>query len=320
MAEKNRKLFILNSLLTYKSIIDNVFKDEYTVIADEELNSANANDVVAFIPTTNSQSVSLEDLPNLRVVCSSGTGYEHINVELARSRGIQVGYYPRAFAIETAEFAMTLLLAVTRRLLQGVAVKRSLPDHLSSLHASFSTLHSVPIAGTKLGILGMGSVGFEIAKRARGFDMSVLYHNRKRRADECDVAAVYYSELDDMLPECDFLVLAARASNDTQVLIGKEQLTRMKHSCILVNIARASLIDQDALVTALREKKLGGAGLDVTHPFVLPADHQLMCLENVLVTPHMAWAGRKGIDENLQVLVDNVRAGIEGRPLPYPVP
>ena len=320
MAEKNKKLYILNSLGTVKSIIDNAFKEDYTVISDEELDSTNANDVVAYIPTTNKQSVSIEELPNLRVVCSSGTGYEHIGVELARSRGIQVGYYPRAFAVETAEFAMTLLLAVTRRLIQGVAIKRGLPHHLSSLSASFSTLHSVPIAGTKLGILGMGSVGFEIAKRAKGFDMSILYHNRKRRTDECDVDAVYYSELDKMLPECDFLVLAARASSDPQVLIGKEQLIRMKHSCILINIARASLIDQDALVTALREKRLGGAGLDVTHPFVLPADHQLMCMENVLVTPHMAWAGRKGIDENLQVLLDNVRAGIEGRQLPYPVP
>lgn len=316
MAEKSKKLYILNSTETDKAIVDNAFREEYTVITEKELNSNNANDVVAYIPSVGKQSVSLEELPNLRVMCSNGTGYEHVNVELARSRGVQVGYYPRAFAVETAEFAMTLLLAVTRKLIQGVAVKRSLPLSLSS----FSNLHSVPIAGSKLGILGMGSVGFEIAKRARGFDMSILYHNRKRRADECDVEAVYYSELDNMLPECDFFVLAARASSDTQVLIGKEQLTRMKHSCILINIARASLIDQDALVTALREKRLGGAGLDVTHPFVLPADHELMCMENVLVTPHMAWAGRKGIDENIQVLLDNVRAGIEGKPLPYPVP
>ena len=303
--------------------LNKLFGGEYTVISENELTSSNAANVVALIPIVSGAARSFESyvemFPNLRVVCSNGTGYEHINLALTSSKGIQVGYYPRAFAVETAEFAFTLLLAVARKLVQALALKRNLKASLSRLDDCIQKCTSVPLAGSKLGIVGMGSVGFEIAKRARAFDMSVLYHNRSRRPDESQVGALYYSDLNAMLPECDFLVLAVRVGCDTQHMIGKQQLESMKHSCIVINIARASVIDQEALITALKEHKLGGAGLDVTYPYVLPEDHALLNMENVLLTPHVAWAGERGIRENCQVLVDNIRAGIEGKPLPYPV-
>ena len=322
MAEKASEQLILADGVI-KTELNELFGRGYTVISENELSSSNAANIVAFIPivsgATRSFEASVEMFPNLRVVCSNGTGYEHINVALARSKGIQVGYYPHAFAVETAEFALTLLLAVSRKLMQAVAIKRNLKECMSRIDDCIQKCISVPIAGSKLGIVGMGSVGFEIAKRARGFDMSVLYHNRNRRADELEVGAVYYSDLNAMLPECDFLVLAVRVSSDTQHMIGKEQLDKMKRSCVVINIARASVIDQEALITALKEQRLGGAGLDVTDSYVLPENHPLLSMDNVLVTPHIAWAGERGIRDNNQVLVDNIKAGIEGKPLSYPV-
>ena len=323
MAEiASTKKLILNCFVNSIKF-NEMFGGDYTVISENELNNSNAADVVGFIPVvsgaTRSFEAYLEMLPNLRVVCANGTGYNHINVSLARSKGIQVGYYPRAFAAETAEFAFTLLLAVSRKLVQALALKKNLKECLSRMDECVNKCISVPIVGSKIGIVGMGNVGFEVAKRARGFGMSVLYHNRKKRADELEVGALYYSDLNTMLPECDFLVLAVRVGSDTEHMIGKPQLDKMKHSCVVINIARASVIDQEALITALKEHRLGGAGLDVTYPHVLREDHPLLTMDNVLVTPHVAWASERGIRENDQVMVANFRAGIEGKPLPYPV-
>ena len=324
MAQEISKRLILNMLkidFKLKELLD----DKYTEIQLNELTDSNAVDVIAVIARGSMRNIQdkhsldelIETLPNLRVVALPGTGYEHINLKLTKSKGILVGNCPHSFSKETADFALTLLLAVTRKLIPAVSLNNKSGG--STYTSIFDKFLSVPIAGSKLGIVGMGSVGFEVAKRARGFDMSVLYHNRKKRADESEVGAEYFPLLKHMLPLCDFLVLAVRASEETHLLIGKEELAQLKPTCILINIARSSVIDQDALVTALKEGRLGGAGLDTTEPRDLPSDHDLLKMENVIATPHIAWAGVRGVRQACQDVADNLRAGIEGKPLPYPV-
>ncbi|MCA9245767.1 MAG: D-glycerate dehydrogenase [Planctomycetales bacterium] len=250
----------------------------------------------------------LARLSNLRVISNHGVGVDHIDVEAARRRGIPVGNTPAILDAAVADMAMALLLAAARRLAEGDRFART----SGATEFDPSALHGRDVHGATLGIVGLGNIGYQIARRARGFDMRIVYHNRNRReAVERELAAEYLS-LDDLLATADFLVLICPLSDSTRGLIGRRELAQMKPTATLVNIARGGVVDTGALTAALQERSIYAAALDVTDPEPLPADHPLLALDNVTLTPHLGSATVETRRRMAELAVDNLLAGLAG--------
>jgi glyoxylate reductase len=224
--------------------------------------------------------------PRLRVVANYAVGYDNVDVPACTRRGVVVCNTPGVLAETTADLVWALLLAAARRVVEGAElVKRGEWPPWSPLWLLGRDVHH-----RTLGIVGLGQIGREVAKRARGFDMRVLYHSRTRRPELEDGDRLRFAELDALLAESDFVSVNVSLSDETRHLIGRPQLARMKPSAYLVNAARGPIVDQDALYEACRDGAIAGAALDVTDPEPLPSDHPLLTLPNVTVLPHVGSA------------------------------
>ncbi|MFO0881755.1 MAG: D-glycerate dehydrogenase [Gemmataceae bacterium] len=253
----------------------------------------------------------LERLPRVRVISNFGVGVDHIDMRAASSRGIPVGNTPGILDGATADMAFALLLAAGRRLVEGDRYARG-PNFL---HYDPSYMLGREIHGTTLGILGMGRIGEQIARRGRGFDMTVLYHNRQHRPDaEARVGARYVSQME-LLEESDYVVVSVPLTAQTRHLIGRAELALMKPTAVLVNVARGPVVDTAALTEALKNRQIYAAGLDVTDPEPLPRDHPLLALDNVTIAPHLGSATDQTRLRMAELSIENLLAGLEGRPL-----
>nr|XP_046274281.1 probable 2-ketogluconate reductase isoform X2 [Scatophagus argus]XP_046274282.1 probable 2-ketogluconate reductase isoform X2 [Scatophagus argus]XP_046274283.1 probable 2-ketogluconate reductase isoform X2 [Scatophagus argus] len=255
-------------------------------------------------------------LPSLKVVANGGVGIDHLDVPYITSLGVKVTNTPGVVSDATADIALGLLLASARKIVEGhqIAVDPKttcMPENLMG----------VEVTGSTLGIIGMGHIGYKIAQRAKGFDMKILYHNRSRRSaeDERAVGASYCENVDDLLKESDFVMLAVNLTPETTGLISHRELTLMKPTATLVNISRGLVVDQDALVKALRSGTICAAALDVTHPEPLPRDHPLLHLPNVLITPHVGTNTRATIRRMAQRMAENALAAVRGQVIPNEV-
>ncbi|KAM8854776.1 putative 2-ketogluconate reductase [Spinachia spinachia] len=255
-------------------------------------------------------------LPSLKVVASGGVGIDHLDVPFINSLGVKVANTPGVVSNASADLAMGLLLASARKVLEGHQI--AVDPKTVNLPQS---LMGVEVTGSTLGIVGMGEIGYKIAQRSKGFEMNILYHNRTKRcvADEQAVGASYCQSLDDLLRRSDFVVIAVKLTSDTTRLIGHTELSLMKPTATLVNISRGQVVDQDALVEALRSGGIRAAALDVTHPEPLPRDHPLLGLPNVLITPHIGINTYDTARRIVQRMVTNAVAAVRGRPLPNEV-
>jgi hydroxypyruvate reductase len=237
-------------------------------------------------------------LPKLEAIFSFGVGYDSIAVDAARDRGIVVTNTPEVLDDCVADTAMALTLDVMRRYSEADRFLRAgqWPKGKFPLASK--------IGNKKIGIVGLGNIGEAIAKRATAFDMQVLYHNRKPKAG---VAYQYYADLDAMITDCDVLVLAVPGGKSTEGLIDAKRLGLLGSKGFLVNIARGSVVDQAALIDALREGRIAGAGLDVyeDEPNVPQA---LIEMDNVVLLPHLA----SGTHETRQAMGDLVWSNIQG--------
>jgi glyoxylate reductase len=257
----------------------------------------------------------LERLPRLKVISNFGVGVDHIDLAAARRRGIPVGNTPHILDGATADMTFALLLAAARNLVIGERYARS----AAFTHYDPSILLGAEVHGATIGIVGMGNIGRQVARRALGFDMTVLYHNRRRNEQaEAELGATY-ATLPELLRRSDFVTLNVPLSAETRGIIGREQLRMMKPTAILVNAARGGVIDHDALVDALREGWIAGAALDVTEPEPLPRDHPLLHMDSAIVAPHLGSATRQTRRAMAQLTVDNLKAGLAGQPLPSPI-
>jgi glyoxylate reductase len=257
----------------------------------------------------------LNRAPNVRVISNFGVGVDHIDLAAAAERGIPVGYTPDMLNGATADMTFALLLAAARNVIIGDRHARS----SKFTHYDPSIMLGTEIHGATIGIVGMGKIGKEVARRARGFNMRILYHNRRRDEQaESQVGATYCS-LETLLSESDFVALNCPLTPDTRHLIGADQLRLMKPTAILVNTARGGVIDHEALLSALREGEIALAAADVTEPEPLPRDHPLLQLDNFVVTPHLGSATHQTRDAMGRRSVENLLAGLEGRPLPTQV-
>ncbi len=257
----------------------------------------------------------LDRLPAVRVISNFGVGVDHIDLKAAAARGIPVGNTPGILDGATADLAFALLLTAGRRVVEGDRYARG-PNFL---HYDPSYMLGREVHDSTLGIVGLGRIGTQVARRARGFDMTVLYHNRHRRPEEEATLGVRYCSLDELLTAADYVVLTVPLTPQTERLIGREQLARMKPTAVLVNAARGPVVDTAALTEALAARRIYAAALDVTDPEPLPRDHPLLHLDNVIITPHLGSATAQTRRRMAEVSVENLLAGLSGRPLPFRV-
>ncbi|XP_029897803.1 probable 2-ketogluconate reductase isoform X2 [Aquila chrysaetos chrysaetos] len=257
----------------------------------------------------------LESLPNLKVIGNSGVGVNHLDLKMISSFGVKVTNTPHAVADPTADIGMALMLASARRLVEGCQIAVS-PD---TKYFAVDWL-GVEVTRATLGIIGMGSIGYRVAQRARAFDMRILYHNRNRRKEEEEAVGAHYCEkMEDLLQQSDFVMLVVNLTPETHKLIGKKELGLMKPTATLINISRGAVIDQDALVEALQNKVIRAAALDVTYPEPLPRDHPLLKLNNIIITPHIGTATVQAIRMMAEEAITNMLAVLNGQPIPSEV-
>lgn len=257
----------------------------------------------------------LAKLPAVRVVSNYGVGVDHIDVPACAARGVPVGNTPGVLDGATADLAFALLLAAGRKIAEGDRYARG-PNFL---HYDPSYMLGREVHSSTLGVIGMGRIGEQVAKRARGFDMTVLYHNRNRNIAAETLVGAEYVGFDELLKRSDYVVLTVPLTAGTRNLIGKAELAKMKPTATLVNVARGAVVDKDALTEALREKRIYAAAADVTDPEPLPRDHPLLKLDNFTITPHLGSATVQTRRRMAELSCENLMAGLAGKKLPFEV-
>lgn len=244
--------------------------------------------------------------PLLRAVANRGVGYNNLDIAALKKAGIIATNTPGVLDETTADFAWTLMLAAARRVTEAERWLRA--GNWKGM--SFHIMLGGDIYGKTLGVFGMGRIGQAIARRAAGFRMPVIYHNRSRVAADIEEACeARYVDRDTLLREADFIVLAVPLSAETRHMIGVAELAAMKRDAYLINIARGGVVDDAALVAALREKRIAGAGLDVfEHEPEIPAE--MLALDNVVLTPHIGSASLATRRAMASLAVDNLIAAL----------
>jgi len=280
------------------------------IAAPAELDAARSDVHVLVVANETVDDDVLDRLPALRLVANFGAGYDRIDVDACARRGVAVTNTPGVLDAATADLSFALMLATRRRVVEGDALVRS---------GEWSTGWSAgpflgrEVTGATLGIVGLGRIGAAVAHRAGGFDLRVLYTQRRR----ADTAVAEFRELDDLLSEADVVTLHVPLTPETQGLISRERLALLPDGATLVNTSRGAVVDEDALVDELVSGRIS-AGLDVfVHEPHVPAS--LLGLPNVVLTPHIASATVEARSAMTRLVVDNIRALERGAPLLTPV-
>lgn len=242
--------------------------------------------------------------PDLRIVSRMGIGYDNVDVAAASAAGVVVCNAPDAPTVSTAEHTITLMMAVTKEL---PAVHSRARDGLGGVPVPTA----LELDGATLGLVGLGRIGSRVATAAAALGMRVIAHDP---LVESAPAGIELVDLDRVIEDSDVISLHAPATDATHHLIGADTLARVRHGVFVVNCARGSLVDQDALLAALDDGRVAGAGLDVTEPEPLPAAHPLLVHPRVVVTPHCASSTAAGRRRLFAHAFDNVLAVLEGRP------
>lgn len=249
--------------------------------------------------------------PQFKAISNYAVGVDNIDVPAATARNIPVGNTPGVLTDATADFAFALLMAVARRI----------PEAERYVHKGrWKTwgpmmLLGVDIQGATLGLIGFGRIGKAVARRALGFDMRVIYYspNEKKAYPELNATQVGFETL---LEESDFISLHTPLTPDTRSLIDSQAFSKMKPNAVLINTARGPVVDTEALYQALKEKRIFGAGLDVTDPEPIPMDSPLLTLDNIVIVPHIASASTATREKMAWMAAQNLIAGLKGERLP----
>lgn len=280
------------SLLMQKANECDAFLTEVTDIIDEQV---------------------LDAASTLKVVANRAVGLDNIDIPAATRNGVLVCNTPGVLHESCADFTMGLMLSLARNIAYGDRRIRA---------REWTVFDQIPYLGTDvygatLGIVGLGLIGTAVARRARAFDMNVLYHSRTRKPDaEQRLGLQWRADMDSVLAEADFVSLHVPLLPETEYLIGERELALMKRGAYLINTTRGRTVDPRALHDALTRGEIAGAALDVTDPEPIPHDDPLLSLENVLFTPHIASASRQTVRRMGQMSADNIIAALNGDPIP----
>ena len=292
-------------------------KQKYNVVLNPEDTLSNSDDLIrmsaevdAIIPCHSeifNADVAAQLDPRLKIIANHSVGVDHCDLDALKNRGIVVTNTPDVLSDATAEIAMLLLLGAARRAAEGDAMVRG--GQWTNWSPSFMVGHQV--TGKRLGIIGMGKVGQVMARRARGFDMEVHYHNRTRLPADLEAGATFHESLETLLPISEYLSLHCPATPDTKGLINADVLARLPDNAIVVNTARGALIDENALLDAINSGKLAAAGLDcfVTEPGGNP---EFSRHNNIFMLPHIGSATFETRDAMGFRALDNLDAFFSG--------
>ena len=269
------------------------------------------DNIVAILSTYNATRVSeslIEALPNLEIIAQFGVGVNNINVEAARERDIAVTYTPDVLTNDTADIAVSLALALARRIVEGDMFVR-----VGKWHGGAFPL-GMTLSGKTAGIVGLGRIGQAIARRLAAFDMNIVYHGRSEKPAQ---PYEYYKDIVEMASAADFLVVSCAGGEETKNLVNYGVLEALGSKGFLVNIARGSVVNEEDLLIVLRNKAIAGAGLDVfaDEPHV---PESLLTMDNVVLLPHIGSATIETRTAMGQLVIRNLRAHFEGEPLLTP--
>jgi len=287
-----------------------MWHSESITMTNEEIKT-NAKDAHALwtMLADNIDRALIESLPNLKVISNFAVGFNNIDIEAAKERDIAVTNTPGVLTETTADLTFALLLATARRITE---VEQEI--HSGNWN-SWSPMQytGMDVFGATLGIVGMGRIGEAVARRAKGFDMNVLYHNRSRKLDAEEMYGFTYAELDELLKQSDFVILLTPLTPETKGLIGERELNLMKETAAIINVARGGIVDEQALYEALVSKKIWAAGLDVFEQEPVPLDHPLLTLPNVTMSPHIGSASIRTRLAMMQMNAKDIEAVLENR-------
>lgn len=283
--------------------------DDALYSSDEIIERAKDADAILPCHTEQFNAAVIARLPErVRAIANFSVGYDHVDINAAKARGIIVTNTPEVLSDATAELTMMLMIGAARRAYEGERLVRT--RKWKDWSPSFMV--GTQVTGKRLGIIGFGRVGRVVAKRARGFDMTVHYNDLQRIAPELEQGAIYHETPADLMPHCDFLALHTVSSPETTKLLNADLIALLPDGAIVVNASRGVVIDDEALISALTSGKLTAAGLDVynNEPDIHPQYRQL---PNVFLMPHIGSATRETRDAMGFRALDNLDAIFAGR-------
>ena len=256
----------------------------------------------------------MEKSPRLKVISSMAVGHDNIDVAAATRRNIRIGYTPGVLTETTADLIFGLLMAGARRIVEADKYVR---DEQWKTWTPMGLLGQ-DIHHATLGIIGLGRIGLEVARRALGFNMKILYYSRTRKtpAEEKQLSLEYVDRMPELLSRADFISLHVPLTQETHHLIGAKEFAVMKPTAIFINASRGAVTDQRALYEALKNRRILSAAIDVTETEPIPPDDPLLSLDNLIITPHIGSASVLTRKKMALMATDNLLAGLRGEPLP----
>jgi glyoxylate reductase len=269
--------------------------------------SENVDGLVALL-TDRIDTELFDTAKKLKIVSNYAVGFDNIDLDEASKRGIMVTNTPGVLTDTTADLAFTLLMAAARRIIEADRFVRS---------GRWKTwgpmlMLGQDIYGAKLGLVGLGRIGYAVAKRAKGFDMDVMYYDLTRNEKAENELGLRFVEMEQLLKEADFVSIHVPLTPETRQLINENTLGLMKETAILINTARGPVVDEEALFDALKNNKIAGAGLDVMDPEPPNKDNPLLKLDNVIIVPHIASASIATRTKMAVMAAQNCIAGLKG--------
>jgi glyoxylate reductase len=241
--------------------------------------------------------------PNLKVISSYSTGYDHIDIEEANRRGIYVAYTSDILTESTADLTFALILSLARRVVEADKFVRKKLWKYGWMPKLFL---GSDVNGMTLGIFGLGRIGSAVARRAKGFNMKILYHNRHRIINQLDDPIANYVDINKLLKESDFLSIHANLNKHSFHFFNEAKFKKMKNTAFIINTSRGQIIDQMALIKALRNRWIAGAGLDVYEKEPICSSNALLRMNNVIILPHIGSATYQTRSKMARVAAENL--------------
>ena len=254
---------------------------------------------------------------NLKVISTYSVGFDHIDTEYSKKKKIRVGYTPEVLTDATANMAFSLLLDITRRTTEGDRNIRN--TKWKKIYGAFDYV-GIDLQGKTIGILGLGRIGSTLAKRAKAFDMKIIYHNRKHvvRSKEKSLDVKYVS-FEKLITKSDFISIHIPHTKETDGLFNMKVFKKMKKSSFLINTSRGKVVNEKDLVIALKKRVISGAGLDVFEKEPIKKNHPLVKLQNIVLTPHIGSSTKETRIRMAEITVKNLNLGINGKKPTYSV-
>ena len=253
----------------------------------------------------------IQSAKNLKVISTFSVGYDHIDTKFAKEKKIRVGYTPEVLTNATADMAFALMIDSLRRISEGDRIIRK--QKWKQIYGAYDYV-GLDLQGKTLGIIGLGRIGKTLAKRAKAFDMKIIYHNRKQisKTDEKKLD-VKYTTFNKLITQSDIISIHVPHTDETNQMFNMKIFRKMKKTSFLINTSRGKVVNEKDLVIALKQKIIGGAGLDVFETEPISKNHQFLKLENIVLAPHVGSSTKETRTKMAEITIKNLILGIKGK-------